>query len=137
CTGELPFTGKPMAAAFDALVHREPIPVRERNPKVGAALAAIIERALQRQPEDRQQTAEELERALLEMRPPRGTAWRRARRLRWAAIVSAIVLAGATWVYLDRLPNTTTLTVVVSQATDSLGEELFPSVSPDAKTFVF
>jgi eukaryotic-like serine/threonine-protein kinase len=32
CTGELPFSGKTIAALFEAHLHPEPIPVRERNP---------------------------------------------------------------------------------------------------------
>src|SRR5947207_6761176 len=72
------------------------------------------------------------------MRPPAGAAWRRTLRLKWAAmIVAAVALASATAIYLARLPKSTTVTVTVSQATDSLGEELFPSMAPDGKTFVF
>jgi serine/threonine protein kinase len=127
CTGEHPFTGKTIAALFDALLHTEPIPVRERNPKVGGALAAIIERALQRQPQHRQQTAEELEQQLLEMRPPRGRTWRGAGGLKWAAIASAVALAGAGGLYVGRFPKAATVTVAVSQATDSSEKNCSPA----------
>jgi len=59
-SGEHPFTGEtPNAIMANAI--KEPLPsLREKAPHVPEALAAVVERALEKEPEDRPQTAGEL-----------------------------------------------------------------------------
>jgi len=139
CTGRLPFTGKTLAAHFDALLHVPPVPVQAHNPKVSPKLAAIVTRALERRPENRQQTAAELERELRELQGRPDAGWKPTLRARWAMATAllTIAIAIATLVIFARLPKSPAIAITVSQATDSLGEELFPSMAPDGKSFVF
>jgi Tol biopolymer transport system component len=139
CTGRLPFTGKTLAAHFDALLHVPPVPVQAHNPKVSPKLAAIVTRALERRPENRQQTAAELERELRELQWRPDAGWKPTLRARWAMATAllTIAIAIATLVIFARLPKSPAVALTVSQATDSLGEELFPSMAPDGKSFVF
>jgi len=65
-TGARPFQRDNDGATMDAIV-AEPLPVREDVP---APLWAVIERALEKEPARRFQTAEEMERALVRAAPP-------------------------------------------------------------------
>jgi eukaryotic-like serine/threonine-protein kinase len=136
CTGQRPFSGKTLPALFDAVLHDNPEPARKRNPKIGAELDAIIHRAIQRDPLRRQQTAGELEQELLRVRngePRRGNP-----ALKSVIIGIGILVASAIATYLFRLQRPEANVVVgVSQLTEISGQELFPSLAPDAKTFVF
>ncbi len=135
CTGERPFSGNTLPALFDAVLHDNPLPARKRNPKISDGLERIIHRALERDPVRRQQTAAELERELSRL----GSGNRRSgiSALKWVVASSAILIASAYATYLLRLPRATNPVIRVSQATDVSGQELFPSLAPDGKTFAF
>ena len=64
CTGKTPFDGPHVMAVLMALGNDEPVPVRERNPNVPEALAALIHQLLAKKPEDRPQTAAEVAKRL-------------------------------------------------------------------------
>jgi serine/threonine-protein kinase len=63
-TGSRPFTGDGAEATVQAIVGGTHTSVRERRPDLSDALAAMIERALERQPEQRFGTAAEMRAAL-------------------------------------------------------------------------
>ena len=63
CTGRLPFEGESMGQLMFAITHDAPQDPRELNPKVPGMLAAIIIKALAKEPEERFQTGEELAQA--------------------------------------------------------------------------
>lgn len=66
CTGLLPFRGaNPLAVAYQ-VVHDTPAPPRALNPRVSAALEAVILRCLSKGVQERYSTARELEEALRE-----------------------------------------------------------------------
>ena len=106
-TGARPFTGTTTAALFDAILHKAPVSPVQLNPETPAKLAAIINKALEKDRDVRYQHASDL-RADLKRTEARygflaigGVGHRRretrhARRERlvgWAAIgVAAIVL---------------------------------------------
>jgi serine/threonine protein kinase len=64
CTGQNPFGGPTVMAVLMALGNDEPAPVRELNPNVPEALAALIHQLLAKKPEDRPQTATEVAKRL-------------------------------------------------------------------------
>src|SRR5262249_22119774 len=67
-TGDRPFEGDTEAVVFDAILNREPKPLSEANPAMPAALALIIEKALEKDRTLRYQTATELKTDLLRLR---------------------------------------------------------------------
>ncbi len=103
-TGERPFRGKTSALLFDQILNRSPAPVRQRNPDMPAALAEIIEKALEKDRTLRYQSASELLADLRRLRrqlnsasyqaPITGKAGRRGRwfRAAFAAIPLLLVL---------------------------------------------
>jgi serine/threonine protein kinase/formylglycine-generating enzyme required for sulfatase activity len=64
CAGREPFSGPSMLAVLKAVMFDPPAPVRQLNPQVPAALAALIERLLAKKFEDRVQSAADLIAAL-------------------------------------------------------------------------
>jgi len=62
-TGQVPFDGSGMAVLL-AHANRQAVPPHELSPSVGGALSAVIMRCLEKRPEQRYQSAEELADAL-------------------------------------------------------------------------
>jgi eukaryotic-like serine/threonine-protein kinase len=62
--GELPFQSDNLAALATQRLVRAPIPLRERNPRVPAAVAAAVMRAIERDPDQRYESANEFAQAL-------------------------------------------------------------------------
>ncbi len=56
-TGKSPFPGDTPAVITDGIMNRLPVDIVEQNPEVPLALQDVIERALQKHPEDRYQSA--------------------------------------------------------------------------------
>ena len=52
-TGQLPFRASNVYGIMDAILRLDPVPVREIQPDVPAALSAVVTRALQKRPDDR------------------------------------------------------------------------------------
>jgi TolB-like protein/Flp pilus assembly protein TadD/predicted Ser/Thr protein kinase len=72
-TGELPFKGEYDAAIVYSLVNEDPVPVGELRPELPDSVRRIVERAMEKNPEDRFQTAAEM---LASLRSP----------LKWAGV---------------------------------------------------
>ena len=66
-TGQLPFVGSDLEVARKHLLET-PTPVDQLNPRIPEKLAHIVERALQKRPDDRFATADEMGRALIAFR---------------------------------------------------------------------
>ena len=58
-TGRAPFEGDTPAAVFDQLLNRQPPSPLALNPALPASLAAVIDKALEKDPERRYRSANE------------------------------------------------------------------------------
>ena len=98
--GARPFTGGGMGALFDAILHKAPAPLVQLNPETPAWLAAIIDKALEKDREGRYQHALDLRAELKGLqretesgspakRPPRS----RPRATYWRVLVPLGLLA--------------------------------------------
>ncbi|MBA4189143.1 MAG: hypothetical protein C0467_14190 [Planctomycetaceae bacterium] len=65
CTGHQPFVGPTAMSVLMSVGIDEPIPVRQRSPKVPEALATLIYRLLRKKPAERPQTATEVHATLV------------------------------------------------------------------------
>jgi TolB-like protein len=98
-TGNPPFQGKTAAAMLSAQVLEKPVPLRERREAVPAKLEELIMRCLEKDPDDRWQSAEEMLAPLEDVYTPSGgtppTDTRRVRTLAGASGAAAPVAAAA------------------------------------------
>jgi serine/threonine protein kinase len=113
-TGGRPFTGNSMGALFDAILHKAPAPLVQLNPETPAGLAAIIDKALEKDREGRHQHALDLRAELKGLqretesgspakRPPRSRP--RATYLRALVplgLLAAVLVAVVAGVWLER-----------------------------------
>jgi eukaryotic-like serine/threonine-protein kinase len=106
--GKPPFSGLSVPATLSAHMTQPPVPIWKRRANLSPVLSALVMRCLEKDPEDRPQSATELVEALDEMSKPsaaRTAASRRylaslgaapiARRIRFPALAAAaVVIAG-------------------------------------------
>src|SRR5271154_3034362 len=59
-TGILPFQGDTSAVIYEAILNRDPLPIREKNPSVPSELERIIDKALEKDRNLRYQTATDI-----------------------------------------------------------------------------
>ncbi|MFO0824905.1 MAG: serine/threonine-protein kinase [Gemmataceae bacterium] len=90
CTGEQPFVGPTAMAVLMSVGIDEPPPIRQKNPKVPEALAALIHQMLRKKPDERPQSAIEVHNALVAIEEGKGRIVPEAAR---AEPTSAIVVA--------------------------------------------
>jgi TolB-like protein len=112
-TGRQPFAGNTSAVIFDAIFHREPVPVTRANPDLPEELSRIIQHALEKDRELRYQSAAEIRADLKRLRrdsesgrtsaaDPAALAGLPRTRPRWRKIAAgaaaiAILVAAAGW----------------------------------------
>ncbi len=140
-TGRRAFEGTSRIATLSAILHQEPRPVAGVPPE----LERIIARCLRKDRERRFQHLADVKVALAELReePEASNAAPPAppplRPLRIAELAVGIVLVGAlVWAIAARRgagPSPDNLTF--TRLTDAPGPELYPSLSPDGKSFVY
>jgi len=125
-TGRRPFAGDSTAALLDAIVRREPKPLRTLRPDTPADLAGIVERCLQKAPERRHASIAEAGKALSRCKRRRETGERGdglllGKPVVVTLIVALVALAGAAgwwwvrdagvrWARAEALPEVTRLT---------------------------
>jgi serine/threonine protein kinase/tetratricopeptide (TPR) repeat protein len=88
-TGARPFEGASPPELARAILSGTPSPIRQRNRRVPSALAAVIERALAKDPHQRQPSAQELLDDLRDVRRTMGTRLRLSGPLGRALLVAA------------------------------------------------
>lgn len=102
--GKRPFEGKSQLSLASSILEKDPEPVSGTNPTVPAAFDHLVATCLQKNPDDRFQTAHDIKLQLQWIatdRPPSGRLTvpappqRRPKQLVWAAAICAAVIAGA------------------------------------------
>jgi Tol biopolymer transport system component len=143
--GERPFRGDSMADTMSAILHAHPTETRAAS-GLTPPLRRIVNRALEKNREERFQSARDLAFALEEIGSASATqelAPSSFRRFRWGRMLG-LVTAGLVFVvaelflyqlWLDRKPAAPRY--VLRQLTFDAGAETDPSVSPDGTSFVF
>jgi serine/threonine protein kinase len=152
CTGMLPFRGETSGVIFDAILNRTPTPVVRLNPEVPAKLEEIINKALEKDPETRCQSAAELRADLKRLKrqtesgrtvaPVLGTSRPRDSRRWWqisAAVLGFLAIVGlAAWLELQR-STPRTQTVSERRLTTNPTENAISgaAISPDGKYLAY
>jgi non-specific serine/threonine protein kinase len=80
-TGTLPFQGDTDAVVYEAILNRDPKPLKDANPAMPEGLGQILEKALEKDRQMRYQTATELKTDLLRLRRKLDSGERRAAEL--------------------------------------------------------
>jgi serine/threonine-protein kinase len=96
-TGELPFARATPQAVMVAHAIDRPVPLAERRPELPGALSGLVMRLMEKRPEDRPQSAEEVARALDGVATPSGgsatvAVVRRRPRRRWVYAVGGLAV---------------------------------------------
>ena len=106
-TGKLPFRGDHEPALMYSIVNEEPLPIQELLPEISPELEHVISRLLEKDPEDRYQSAAEVLGELKRLVHKSGRTQTHARtsvrsyglrawRRKWVVILSSIVSVGVT-----------------------------------------
>jgi serine/threonine protein kinase/Tol biopolymer transport system component len=144
-TGQTPFARPSQMSTLAAILREEPQPPSQVAAGTPCDLDKIIARCLRKDPDRRYQHMLDVKLALEEVAEestssgPRPAARRTPSRhfklgIAIAAIAAVALIAG----WLLRMKARPIHTVwIFSQLTDAPGPELFPSLSPDGKTFVY
>jgi serine/threonine protein kinase/Tol biopolymer transport system component len=139
-TGKLPFRGATTASIFEGILTKSPAPA-----DMPEGLKPIIGKALEKDREVRAQTAAELRADLKRlqrgMTAPVIAARTRTRiPIAWACTAAAAALAagGITWYAMTgHTAHSSLKNITFTQLTDAAGQEIWPSLSPDGKSFVY
>jgi Tol biopolymer transport system component len=143
-TGRRAFSGDSPADTISAILNSDPPEIAMADGAAPAALDRIVRRCLEKKPELRFQSAQDLAFALdtLSTRssgataaaahvPSAGAGLRRPAPLPWAVAAAALVVAAAGWVLALRRPAVEPPWQVFTAITDAAGIETTPSLSPD------
>jgi eukaryotic-like serine/threonine-protein kinase len=137
--GERPFKGDTGGEVFAAIQQSEPPPIT--SAQIPAELHRVIGRALAKRAAARYQTADELRHDLTRiarsMEKQRAPGW-----LKFSAVAAAVVVATTIGMWLWRTrrvsqPARISFTSSAQKLTYLPGEELYPRLAPDGKSFVF
>ncbi|HEX5735522.1 MAG TPA: protein kinase [Blastocatellia bacterium] len=159
-TGTHPFKSGSVAATFDAILNRAPVPLSDSDPGLHVELDRIIMRSLEKDREHRYQTASDLRAELkrlgrdtdssLAVAAVKSSTSRRLQQIKRTVsmkqgLIALVILAVAAiaWLLvltLSREVEQKPDTPIISSAlpvTDAAGEECFPNLSPDGKSLVY
>lgn len=152
-TGERPFDGPTYAAILTAIVSKDPTPPSVRVSSIDPALDALILRALDKDPDLRFQTANDMRSALrlllrssqirssqsspaIQTANPQPAGARPGWWIPTLAWLGGMALMAALW-YAAPTRSTLPLPNRFERMTYGDGEEVYPNLSPDAKQFVY
>ncbi|HUF24203.1 MAG TPA: protein kinase [Vicinamibacterales bacterium] len=148
-TGQRPFQGGSTASIMSAILRDDPVRTDQLNPPLRPEVARAIQRALEKKPSQRYQSAIDLRNDLMEARQAlsSGTtaATPRTPRTPWvyAGVAAAVAVLAAAALLLqagagrDGGSDVPAGDTMVTQLTHGAGQELFPSLSPDGRTIVY
>ena len=95
-TGRLPFSGSTSAVIFDAILNRAPVSPVRLNPKIPVELERIVNKLLEKAPEQRYSNAEKLRTDLQQLKRDSGSG-------RIAAVTAAAVEKSVAVLYFENL----------------------------------
>jgi hypothetical protein len=133
-TGSRPFDGATSPIVFDALLNKEPLPARQRNPEVPDELERILGELLEKDRELRYPSATELRRDLERLRtdllPANTGGGRRGSLLKYGATAAATLMLAAGGFFLWQQRSEAKLltdkdTIVLADFTNTTGESVF------------
>jgi Tol biopolymer transport system component len=138
--GQRAFTGGSASKLHDAILNHLPRPVRELNPALPSKLELIIKKALEKEREDRYQTASEIRADLESLRrnlEPSllGTRWRKV-----AAVVATLFVASGVFWIAKRQPSSQLVPdFKLRQLTSNSADNRVTSgaISPDGKYLAY
>jgi Tol biopolymer transport system component len=152
-TGKRPFAGKSQISLASAILESDPQPVSTVNPQTPSALEHVVTTCLQKNPEERFQTAHDIKLELQWIaadKPSPGAAVAppapapKSERLGWAgAVVAAIVLGAAAGIFLYHpAPAIPAIRVSINPPANAtlalVGDFAGPAVlSPDGSSLAF
>jgi hypothetical protein len=149
-TGAAPFNGNTNGEISDAVVHKNPIPPTRINPAMPLALEQIILKALEKDLDLRYQSAAEMRADLRRVKRdsesaidvPTTALGRPRRRLVWAGVAAAVLLAAAgvgLWRYRAPGPVQPPGPAVQKQLTANPGDApvFTAAISPDGKHLAY
>lgn len=153
-TEVLPFRGSTSAATFDAILHSAPIPPVRINPDLPVDLERIINRALEKDPHLRYQSASNLRADLMRLKrdsessrsaavatamPKPGRAERK-RWILWAGLAAMAFIVGMGYLLISRLSTVRPAAPVARdlwRLTYDPGLQCEPSWSPDRRFIAY
>jgi serine/threonine protein kinase/Tfp pilus assembly protein PilF len=106
-TGSRPFHRESAVQTLNQIIEGEPRPVDELNPRVPAALQAVVRRCLMKSPRDRYKSTQDLARELQQLELDRKMLLRRWTRRDWIrasiGLLILLVVVGSIWIW-SRMP---------------------------------
>lgn len=145
-TAQKPFSGTSLAGIFEAILNRTPAAPTTLNPQIPEELERIVLKTLEKERENRYQSAKDLLLDLKRLRRDtqsvpaaevRVVPSSRPRIAVLAVFIIGVLVAGV--IVARFLSPVTPLSTnpTFTQITTQPGEELFPSLSPDGKSVVY
>ena len=148
-SGVKPFDGISDAAIYNATINHNPTSLSELNREIPLVLDKIIFHAIEKKRDERYQTISELKRDLQELKAnPNSDLFAKKfavkRKLSFAKlaipIIAMVLIASIVYfLFLNRPSNQSaeSKNFIYTQLTSQNGEELFPDLSPDGKSFLY
>lgn len=148
-SGVKPFDGISDAAIYNATINHNPTSLAELNKEIPTALDKIIFHAIEKKRDERYQNISELKRDLQELKEnPNSDLFAKKFAVKQKSnfakflvpIIAAVLLASIVYfLFLDRSTNqpAESKNFTYTQLTSKNGEELFPNLSPDGKSFLY
>jgi len=125
-TGRRAFFGADAAAVRNAILTSTPVPIRQRNPQQPSRLERIVRKCLEKDPEQRYQSAAEIRADLERLRRRREHPLRRRWKLALASVVViAGLVAGGVWYLHPKTKVRATDTIVLADFSNSTGDPVF------------
>jgi tetratricopeptide (TPR) repeat protein len=103
-TGETPFQRNTVLDTLTALVHDQPLAASRLNSEVPLALDRILEKCLQKDPNDRFRDCDALGAALGALRLRLGRRWRAFNRVALVVVAAIAIAFGGWWVWIREAP---------------------------------
>jgi serine/threonine protein kinase len=142
-TGTLPFAGDGWAATIEAVLNRTPRPARELKRDLLPEIERVIDRALEKDPQSRYQSAADMRADLLRAKrvlsgpeAPAAPASRRSWTVYATGAVALVAIAGAVWYFAARNRAVTSPSEYV-QLTDFTDSASGPALSSDGRMVAF